>query len=256
MARTAKQADVKQVTDEPVVATAPDDAPVVIASAAPEDPILGALKPRELLPQLLIAGGGTLGVYQIAHHNGFTDASSLALATIVPALWVVGNWAWRRRLDVIPGIALVGIVIGLIAVVALHGSELVLKMRESLITGTFGLVFLISLVVSKRPVIFHIGKAFASGGGDGAKADFETLWGDERAQRVMRTLSLVWGVGLFGEACLRAILALSLPTGTFLTLSPPVGWVITGSLMWFTVTFIRRNRRNAEAEDLVIVLTD
>ena len=245
MEQATKQSGVEQVI-EPAVAT----------STPPEDPILGALKPKELLPQLLVAGGGTLGAYQLAHHNGFSDASSLAMATIVPALWVVGNWAWRRRLDVIPGIALVGIVIGLIAVVALHGSELVLKMRESLITGTFGLIFLISLVVTERPVIFHIGRALASGRGGNAKADFETLWADERAQRVFRTLSIVWGVGLFGEACLRAILAVSLPTGTFLTLSPPVGWVITGSLMWFTVSFIRRSRRTADAEDLVVVLSD
>jgi len=237
------------------------DGTVVVEPAAggtgpPEDPILAALKPGTLAPQVVVAGVAPFLVYQIAHRNGFSDASSLALATVVPALWVLGNWAWRRRLDVIPGIALVGIVIGLIAVVALHGSELVLKMRESLISGTFGLVFLISLAVSERPIIFHIGRALASGHGGDARADFETLWGEARAQRVVRLLTLVWGVGLFGEACLRAILAVSLPTGTFLALSPPVGWVVIGSLMWFTVVFIRNSRRAADDEALVVPATD
>src|SRR5581483_2672452 len=116
MARTPKQAGV----DDQRASTAG------AVTSPPEDPILGALKPKELLPQVLVAGVAPFGVYQIAHHNGFSDASSLALATVVPALWVLGNFAYRRRLDVIPGIALVGIVIGLIAVVALHGSELVL----------------------------------------------------------------------------------------------------------------------------------
>ena len=218
----------------------------------PEDPILAALNPRSLAPQLLVGGGAPLLVFQLAHHNGISDASSLAMATVVPLLWVVGNWAWRRRLEVIPGIALFGIVIGLIGVVVLHGSELVLKMRESLITGVFGLVFLISLAVSERPVIFHIGRALASGQGGDGRAGMDTLWSDERAQRVMRRLTLVWGIGLFGEACLRAILALALPTGTFLTLSPPVGWVIVGSLMYFTVTYIRRSRRTADEENLAL----
>lgn len=209
----------------------------------PEDPILGALKPRILGPQLAAGGLAPFLVYQLAHRNGMADATSLALASVVPALWVLGNWAWRRRLEVIPGMALFGLVIGLIAVVAFHGSELVLKMRESLISGTLGLVFLASLVVSRRPFIFHLGRAMASSQGAGAIADFETLWGEEQARRVVRVLTLLWGVALFGEAVLRAILAVALPTGTFLALAPPVGWVIIGSLMWFTVTYIRSNRQ-------------
>ena len=217
----------------------------------PEDPILGALKPRALVPQLAAGGLAPFLVYQLAHHNGLADATSLAVASVVPALWVAGNWAWRRRLEVIPGIALFGLLIGLIAVVALHGSELMLKMRESLISGTLGLVFLVSLVISQRPFIFHLGKAMASSQGAGAVADFETLWGEERARRVVRVLTLMWGVGLFGEAVLRAVLALSLPTGTFLALAPPVGWVIIGSLMWFTVRYIRASRQSVA--DVVLV---
>jgi hypothetical protein len=212
-------------------------------ASQPEDPILGALKPRILGPQVVAGGLAPFLVYQLAHRHGMADATSLALASVVPALWVVGNWAWRRRLEVIPGIALFGLVIGLIAVVALHGSELVLKMRESLISGTLGLVFLISLAVSRRPFIFHLGRAMASSQGAGAIAHFDTLWGEERARRVVRVLTLLWGIGLFGEAALRAVLALTLPTGTFLALTPPVGWVIIGSLMWFTVNYIRTNRQ-------------
>ena len=215
--------------------------------APPEDPILGALKPRTLGPQLAAGGVAPFLVYQLAHHQGIRDAPSLALATVVPAMWVIGNFAWRRRVEVIPGIALFGIVIGLIAVVAFHGNELALKMRESLISGALGLTFLISLAVSERPFIYHLGKAMASSGGEGARADFETLWGEERARRVVRVLTLLWGAGLFGEAVLRAILALTVPTGTFLAMAPVIGWVIIGSLMWFTVTYIRNSRRQADA---------
>lgn len=218
------------------------------SAGAPEDPILGALRPRALAPQLAAGGLAPFLVYQLAHRNGLADATSLALASIVPALWVLGNWAWRRRLEVIPGLALFGITVGVIGVVALHGSEMVLKMRESLITGTLGLVFLISLAVSDRPAVYHLGRAMASGQGAGARADFDTLWGEERARRVVHVLTIVWGIGLFGEAVLRALLALTLPTGTFLALTPVVGWVIIGSLMWFTVVFIRNNRARAEAE--------
>lgn len=219
-----------------------DAVPSAPSAVQPEDPILGALRIRSLAPQLLTGGLAPFLVYQLAHRNGLADASSLALATVVPGLWVLGNWAWRRRLDVIPGLALIGITVGLIGVVALHGSELVLKLRESLITGVFGVVFLVSLVVSDRPAIYHLGRAIASGQGEGSRGDFELLWGEERARQVIRTLTLVWGVGLTGEAVLRTALALSLPTGTFLAVVPVVGWVVIGSLMWFTVSFIRRRR--------------
>jgi len=222
-----------------------EEAPSVPEIGQPEDPILGALKIRALAPQLAAGGVAPFLVYQLAHHQGLADSTSLALASIVPALWVAGNWAWRRRLEVIPGLALFGITIGLVAVLALHGSELVLKMRESLITGTLGLAFLASLVLSERPAIYHLGRAMASGQGPAARADFESLWGEERAHRVIHVLTIVWGIGLAGEAAFRALLALWLPTGTFLALAPVVGWVVIGSLMWFTVGYIRNSRQRA-----------
>lgn len=216
-----------------------------VQSTQPEDPILGALRIRMLAPQLVAGGVAPFLVYQLAHHKGMSDAGSLAVATIVPALWVLGNWAWRRRLDVIPGLALIGITVGLIGVVALHGSEVVLKMRESLITGAFGIAFLASLLVSDRPIIYHLGRAIASGQGTGSRADFESLWGEDAARRVIRFLTLTWGIALAGEAVLRAVLAVTLPTGTFLALAPVVGWVVIGSMMWFTVAYIRNSRQQA-----------
>ena len=209
----------------------------------PEDPILGALKLRILAPQLVAGGVAPFLVYQIAHHNGLADSTSLAVASVVPALWVLGNWLGRRRLEVIPGLALFGLTAGLVAVLAFHGNELVLKLRESLITGTLGLVFLGSLALSGRPAIYHLGRAMASSQGASSRAHFETLWGEDRARRVIHVLTILWGIGLVGEAALRVLLAVLLPTGTFLAVAPVVGWVIIGSLMWFTVSYIRSSRQ-------------
>jgi hypothetical protein len=209
---------------------------------------MAALSPRALARQALTGGVAPLVVYQLARHAGAADATALAISAAPPALAVVVEWLWRRSLNVIGAIVLVGILLGLGAVGVLHGDELVLKMRESVVTGVFGLVCLVSLVLPGRPAMFHIGRALAGAGNPEGREAFDGLWEEPRARRVFRIVTLGWGLGFAVEAGLRALLALELPTGTFLAVTPPVGWVIIGSLTYWTITYIRASRRLGEAE--------
>jgi len=216
------------------------------AAPAPEEHALRALSPRALLPQILTGGVAPFVAYQLARHGGMSDASALAISSGPPTLAVMGEWAWRRRLNVIGAIALVGIVAGLVSMAFLNGDELVLKMRESVVTGAFGVVCLGSLVLPVRPVMFFMGRAMAGGGAAGQAEEFETLWERPESRRAFTVITAVWGIGLVLEAGFRALLAFELPTGRFLAVTPVLGWGVVGLLIYVTISYTRSTRRRAE----------
>ncbi|MHB8328536.1 MAG: VC0807 family protein [Acidimicrobiales bacterium] len=217
--------------------------PEAMAAPGAEEHALGALSPRALAPQILTGGVAPLVAYELARHFGAADASALALSSVPPALAVAAEWVWRRRLNVIGAIALIGIVAGLVSMAFLNGNELLLKMRESVVTGAFGIVCLVTLVGPARPVMFYVGRALAGGEDRSRGAEFDALWEVPSGRRVFTVLTAMWGFGLVLEAGVRALLALELSTGPFLAVTPAVGWVVIGALIYLTVTYVRATRR-------------
>jgi hypothetical protein len=118
---------------------------------------------RSLVRQLVIAGLFPIIAYALLRPHMSSDAVALAIVMVFPAADVLGERVWRGRFEPIGIIVLAGICIGLIGALALHGDPLLLKMRESLLTGVFGLVCLLSLA-APRPAMFYLGRAFATGG--------------------------------------------------------------------------------------------
>jgi len=232
--------------------TQPEPAAAAVAPAVagagplPESGVIGALSPRTLGPQLVYGGLVPFLVYQLGRHKGLADATALAWASCVPAVVVCASWAVRRRLQIIPAISLIGIVLGVVSVTLLHGSELLLKLRESVFTGAFGLVCLATLVLPVRPLMFHIGRAITGSSDRQGVGAYTELWERPEARRVFFVLTAVWGVGLLGEAVLRTVLALELSTGSFIAVAHVLGWAVMGSLLYWTVGYIRRSRRQAE----------
>lgn len=223
--------------------------PEPMAGPGAEEHALGALTPRALAPQLVTGGVAPFAAYALARHGGLPDATALALSSVPPLLAVGVEGAWRRRLNIFGAIALVGIVAGLVAMALLHGNELTLKMRESVVTGFFGLVCLASLVAPGRPVMFHMGRALAGGAGAERVQEFDALWERPEARRVFTLLTAWWGTGLVLEAGLRALLAVELPTGEFLVVTPVIGWVVIGALVYLTIRYTRLTRRRAAAAE-------
>ena len=62
-----------------------------------------------------------------------------------------------------------------------------------------------------------------------------------------RLVTVVWGVGLVAEAVFRTVLALTIPTQTFLIVSQIVNWGVLGGLLWFSFATSRAGEREVLA---------
>jgi hypothetical protein len=226
-----------------------DEASEATQAQAPAPPTGGtSMVPslRSLLPNLVVAGIFPVVGYVFLRPHVSSDAIALAIVLIFPVAEIVFERARGGRFEPIGIIALVGITLGLIGALVFNGNATLLKVRESMITGVFGLICLLSLA-APRPAMFYMGRLFATGGDPERMAEFDALWALPTVPRRFRMVTAVWGVGLLGEAIFRTVLALSIPTETFLIISQIVNWVVLGGLLWFSVVANRSGERQIVA---------
>jgi hypothetical protein len=201
---------------------------------------------RLLAPNLIVAGVFPVVGYALLRPHVALDATALAIVLIFPVAEVIVERLRRGRFEPIGIIALIGITLGIIGAVAFNGDATLLKVRESIITGIFGVICLASLF-GRRPAMFYMGRMFATGGEAQRMAEFNEVWDLPTVPRRFRLVTAVWGVGLVGEAVFRTVLALSIPTESFLVISQIVNWTVLGGLMWFSVASSRAGERRVVA---------
>lgn len=188
-----------------------------------------------------------LTVYYVIRSHVSSDQRALIIAGVFPAVWVALQWLRSRRLDPIGAIVLFGFIAGVAASELLGGSAFVLKVRDSAVTAMFGVACLLSLL-APRPLMFHIGKAMSAGGDPRLRAAYDALWEVGGARRVYAILTICWGVGMIAEAGVRVAMAVILPTGPFLAVSPVLAFVVFGGLFVFTLRYTAWARRHRASE--------
>jgi predicted amino acid-binding ACT domain protein len=214
------------------------DATTTIAAPPPTQGMVPSL--RTLAPRILIAGVLPLVAYTLLRPHLASDAMGLALVSVFPLADIAIERIRHGRFEPIGMIALIGITAGIISALAFHGDATMLKIRESVFTGLFGLVCLASLP-ARRPTMFYLGRAFATAGDADKVAEFDTIWDLPGVPARFRFITALWGVALVGEAVLRTVLAVSVSTQRFLEISPVMGWTVLGGLLWFTTRFSRES---------------
>jgi hypothetical protein len=195
---------------------------------------------RMMLPGLIFGGILPIGAYFLIRPHVASDAIALMIITVFPVMEIGYQRIRHGEFEPIGIISLLGITIGIIGAVAFGGNVILLKIRESLITGLFGLICLGSLLLA-RPVMFYMGRAFATGGDHERSAEFDQVWEIPEARASFRHITIVWGVALVAEAALRTGLAFWVPTGAFVAIAPVIGFGVIGVLLWYTTVFSRRS---------------
>lgn len=180
-------------------------------------------------------------IYRLARPQvGSTTA--LILSALPALIWGLAQFLRFRRVDALSALVLLGIVLSLL-VMALGGSPRLLLLRESLVSGAIGIVFLLSLA-ARRPLIFYLGRATVAREMEGGADRFEMLWREQPGFAAsIRLMTLVWGLGLTGENALRSWLAWTWPIERFLLISPIISYGIYGALVLWTLWYRKRMKQ-------------
>lgn len=166
---------------------------------------------------------------------------ALLASSIPPVLWSMFEFARKRRVDALSVLVIAGIVLSLLAFFG-GGSVRFLQLRENLVTGVIGLVFLGSAAIGK-PLIYQLARAGMLRKSPAEAAKFEALRGDKYFRATMNIMTLVWGFGLLAETVAACALVFMMPIGAYLLVSPVIGYGTMGGLAGWTFLYSKRRRR-------------
>jgi len=171
-----------------------------------------------------------------APHLG--ESSGLVLSSVPAILWSLLEIVRFRRLDAISLLVLLGIFLSLVRWRS-AAVPVFLLLRESLVTGMIGIVFLGSLLLP-RLLAYYLARSTVAKQSPQELNTFEVAWAKPRFVRSMYVMTWVWGLGLASEAILRCWLAWNWPVERFLAIAPFIGYGIYFSLMGWSLWYGRR----------------
>jgi hypothetical protein len=186
----------------------------------------------------------------------------------VPALLVSGVWPaaelgytiWRQRhIDEFSVFVLIGIVIGIVTTVFSQDARAVF-LKDSIAIGSVGLVMLATLLFG-RPLTFYLARRFATDGSRAQRDWWDGLWQHAQFRRTQRMLGAIWGLGLFGESAVRAVLTWRLGTSAMVVVNNTVPYAVIFLLIFVSTTVGRRAqaaafRRHGAAAEPPVTTSD
>jgi hypothetical protein len=190
-------------------------------------------------PSLLINAAGPLVLYVLLRPH-LTELAALSAALLLPAGDGVITVVRHRQLNAFGMMVGISIVCS-IALVAIGGNPRMLLLRESLMSGVFGIVMLLSLF-SRQPLLYYIARHFVVGPILTLADTFHHKATAPWFRSFLRLLTLVWGLLTTGDALINAYLATSLPIPTYLLVTPIVRYGIMGSALVWTLVHAYRGR--------------
>lgn len=156
-----------------------------------------------------------------------------------PLLWSAYELAKTRRLDAI-SIIVVASILFTVGATAMGGSARLIQIRDALVTGVVGIIFIFSLLL-RRPIIFYLARATMARNTIEGAEDFETIWSKPGVPKILRLLTAIWGVGLIAQTATMCWLAYIWPIGRYLLISPIIGYGIFGVLLIWSLWYLAQN---------------
>ncbi len=160
-----------------------------------------------------------------------------------PLAWSGYELARTRRLDAVSVVVVSGILLT-VGATLMGGSAKLIQIRDALVTGAIGLMFLGSLAMEK-PMIFYLARAMMARDTEDGAAAFETIWQRPGARPVFRMMTAVWGLGLVLQTALMCYLAWIWPINRYLLLSPFISYGIFGAMMAWSLWYRGKRMRAA-----------
>ena len=182
------------------------------------------------------------------------ETHALLAASVPPIVWSLAEFIRKRRIDAMSLLVIAGIVLSLLACVG-GGSARWLQLRENLVTGLIGLVFLVS-VAAGHPLVYQLVRARELRKSRAHGDALEALRAVPFFRRTMVIMTLVWGFGLLAETAVACGLVYTMSIGSYLLVSPFVGYGSMGALGLWSVWYARRRTRRGRAMRAAASLED
>jgi hypothetical protein len=190
----------------------------------------------------LVNLGGPWLVYRLVEGSTSTTGA-LIWSSVPPIIWSLWQLVYSRKLDVISVLVIAGIAASLAATM-LGGNPRLLLVRESFITGVFGLVFLASLWFP-RPLMFYIVKATLAKQGI-VEDQFAAKWSIPSFRQTFYLMTTVWGAGLIAQMILQIILAVTLSIEQDLVVAPIAGYGFYFALFGWSFWYGKKRKKQGE----------
>ncbi|MFP5019368.1 VC0807 family protein [Pseudonocardia phyllosphaerae] len=200
---------------------------------------------RSAGPSLLIDAALPYAVYATLSAHGVSDVAALAFSAIPPALNVAWQAVRSRKLNGIGAFVLVTIGIGL-ATSLISGDPRFAVARDALQSIVFGVLLAGSLVIGRRPLLFHVMRLFAGARDPEIPARMVHQWETNPAfRRVVRRATVIGALVMAAETALRITLAYTLPVAVAMPLLSAQSVVVWMGLSLLLVVAMKRTVRAA-----------
>jgi hypothetical protein len=202
-------------------------------------------KDRGRLPVELLVNFVLPFVIYFYSEDALGEVRALLLSSAPPIVWSLVEFARHRRLDAMSLLVVGGIALALLAMFG-GGGVRFLQLREKLITGLIGLVFVGSALIGK-PLVYELARATKRRKSENEAREFEALQVHAGFRRTMTIMTLVWGVGLLADVAVSVALVFELSIREYLIVNPILGYATMGSLTLWSFLYARRAKRRGEA---------
>jgi hypothetical protein len=162
-----------------------------------------------------------------------SSTTALLIITGSPALWLLGVWIARRRVDPVGVLTLITIIIAVAAFALTHGDPLALELRRGAVTGPMGIAALASVLLH-RPLLLLLVEQRAK-----TSPEVAERLTDPARRRFVTVLTAIVGVFLAIDGLSQFVLALTVPPGSFVAASTAVRIVVFGVGVIVTIWYIR-----------------
>lgn len=173
--------------------------------------------------------------YRVAYaHHGLSGG---LIASALPLLaWIGVDLVRFRHFDALSALVLTGIAMSLLVLVSGAGWGL-REVREPLVSGIIGVIFLLSLAM-KRPLVFYLARSTMAREHSGQEQAFDTMWRTRPALvKSVRLMTAVWGAGLVGENAVRLGMTCCMSGQNGHRLSSLVGYATYAGLTAWTIAY-------------------
>lgn len=187
--------------------------------------------------------GIAIAAFQLAKSNGASDQLAYLISGVGPLLGMAVQWIRSRNLSVASLVILLFIVLSAAAAFIGGADSRLLIVKDSVVTGGFGVTCLISMLLPK-PLMFYFGARFGTDGTKDGLARWNSLWQYPTFRRSQYVITATWGIGFLVEALFRIAVAYTVSNFELaFTISQTLPFVFIAVLVYLTISIANRSRK-------------